>query len=184
VSGGRNRTGERLVRREAQKQNARGNARRFFYLNFLRQSVYTRSVPAFPVSERKARALRERLDALRCSERDLEETFFRRSGVDLRHRPTGVRIRCSEQSCQALNRFLARRMLADELEARLQKKTRHEVKAERIRKAKGKLKRPSVTECLDQFTLRPFPSAGRPSVPKELGKLLFRLENPGTEETS
>jgi hypothetical protein len=154
-----------------------------FYLNFLRQSVYTRLVPAFPVSERKARVLRERLDALRCSEKDLEETFFRRFGVELRHRPTGVRIRCSEQTCQALNRFLARRMLADELEARLQKKTRHEVKAERIRKAKGKLKRPSVTERLDQFALRPFSPTGRQSAPKELGKMLVRLENVGREET-
>ena len=99
-------------------------------------------MPAFPVSERKARALRERLNALQCSERDLEESFFQRSGVELRHRPTGIRIRCSEQRCQILNRFLARRMLADELEARLQNKTRHEVKAERIREAKGKLKCP------------------------------------------
>ena len=148
-----------------------------FCLNFLRKLVYTRSVPAFPVSERKARALRERLNALRCSEKDLEETFFRRSGVDLRHRPTGVRIRCSEQSCQALNRFLARRMLADELEARLQKKTRHEAKAERIRKAKGKLKRPSLTERLDQFALRPLCSTSQQLAPKELRKLLARLEN-------
>jgi hypothetical protein len=82
-----------------------------------------------------------------------------------------------------LNRFLARRMLADELEARLQKKTRHEVKAERIRKAKGKLKRPSVTERLDQFALRPFSPTGRQSAPKELGKMLVRLENVGREET-
>jgi hypothetical protein len=67
-------------------------------------------------------------------------------------------------------------MLADELEARLQKKTRHEAKAERIRKAKGKLKRPSLTERLDQFALRPLSSANR-SAPKELGKLLTRLEN-------
>ena len=140
-------------------------------------------MPAFPVTEKKARVLRERLDALRCSEKDLEERFFRRSGVELRHRPTGVRIRCSEQSCQALNRFLARRMLADELEARLQKKTRHEVKAEKIRKSKGKLKRPSVTERLDQFVLRPFPSTGQQSAPRELGKLLGRLENLGTDET-
>jgi hypothetical protein len=68
-------------------------------------------------------------------------------------------------------------MLADELEARLQKKTRHEAKAERIRKAKGKLKRPSATERLDQFALRPWSSASRQSPPKELGKLLNRLKN-------
>jgi peptide chain release factor len=127
--------------------------------------------------------LRERLNALQCSEKDLEESFFRRSGVQLRHQPTGIRIRCSEQRCQALNRFLARRMLADELEARLQKKTRHEVKAERIREAKGKLKRPSVRERLEQFALRPLAPAGQQSAPKELGKLLAHLENLANEET-
>jgi len=139
-------------------------------------------VPAFPVSERKARALRERLSALQCSEKDLEESFFQRSGVELRHRPTGVRIRCSEQRCQILNRFLARRMLADELEARLQNKTRREVKAERIREAKGKLKCPRVTERLDQFALRPLAPAAQQSAPKELGKLLAQLEYLGTDK--
>jgi len=140
-------------------------------------------VPAFPVSERKARALRERLSALQCSEKDLQESFFQRSGVELRHRPTGVRIRCSEQRCQALNRFLARRKLADELEARLERNTRHEVKAERIRETKGKPKRPSVTQRLDQFALRPLAPGGQQSAPKELGKLLTQLESLGTGVT-
>jgi hypothetical protein len=72
-------------------------------------------------------------------------------------------------------------MLADELEARLQKKTRHEIKAEKIREAKGKLKRASVTERFDQFALRPLSSAGQ-TAPKELEKLLGRLDKFGTEE--
>ena len=134
---------------------------------------------AFPVSERKARALRERLIALRCSDKDIEERFFGRFGVELRHRPTGIRIRCSEQSCQALNRFLARRNLTDELEARLQNKTRHKVKAEKLRDAKAKVRRPSVAERFDQFRLRPLASTGQQSAPRELGKLLALLENLG-----
>jgi peptide chain release factor len=97
-------------------------------------------VPAFPVSEKKALALRSRLEALQCSERDLKESFFSGNGVALRHRPTGIRVRCCRESSQALNRFLVRRLLADELEARLQNKTRHQVKAERLREAKGKRK--------------------------------------------
>ncbi|HWY91650.1 MAG TPA: hypothetical protein VNY04_02025, partial [Chthoniobacterales bacterium] len=72
------------------------------------------SVPAFPVSDKKARALRVRLAALQCSEQDLEESFFKGNGVDLRHRVTGIRIRCCRETSQALNRFLARRLLADE----------------------------------------------------------------------
>jgi protein subunit release factor B len=112
-------------------------------------------VPAFPVSDKKARALRSRLEALQCSEQDLEETFFRASGVDLRHRLTGIRIRCCRESSQALNRFLARRLLADELEARLQSKTRYQLKAEKLREAKGKRKEPSMGNKLRQYVLRP-----------------------------
>ena len=139
-------------------------------------------MPAFPVTEKKAKALRERLIALRCSEGDIEESFFQRWGVELRHRPTGVRIRCSERRCQALNRFLARRLLADELEARLQNKTRHIVKAEKIRELKGRTNRPGVAERLAQFTLRPLASARTETASKELGKLLTQLEKIKNEE--
>jgi hypothetical protein len=138
-------------------------------------------VPAFPVSEKKAKALRERLKVLRCSEGDIEESFFGRSGVELRHRSSGIRIRCSERR-QALNRFLARRLLADELEARLQNKTRHIVKAEKIREMKGKTTRRSVAERLAQFALRPLAPSGQYPVRKELGRLLSQLENVKKEE--
>ena len=137
---------------------------------------------AFPVSDRKAKALRERLTALRCSETDFEEVFFRRSGVELRHRPTGIRVRCTGGRSQALNRFLARRSLADELEARLQNKTRQVVKAEKIRESKARTKRRGVAEGLAQFTLRPLALAGRPTAPRELPKLLDQLEKVKREE--
>jgi len=139
-------------------------------------------VPAFPVSEKKAKALRERLTALRCSEGDIEETFFRRSGVELRHRPGGIRIRCAERRCQSLNRFLARRLLADELEARLQGKTRHIVKAQKIRELKGRTNRRGIAERLSQFALRPLTLPGQQPAPKELGKLLSQLEKIKKEE--
>jgi hypothetical protein len=121
--------------------------------------------------------------ALCCSERDIEESFFRRSGVDLLHRPTGIRVRCSQRSCQALNRFLARRLLADELEARLQNKTRHTVKAERIRELKGRTNRGGIAERLAQFALRPLALPGQQPAPKELVKLLTQLERIKKEET-
>jgi hypothetical protein len=139
-------------------------------------------VPAFPVSEKKAKALRERLIALGCSERNIEEHFLRRSGVELRHPPTGIRIRCSESRCQALNRFLARRLLADELEARLQNKTRHIVKAEKIRALKGRNNRPGVAEYLAQFSLRPLVPFDQQPVPKDLTQLLTQLEKIKEEE--
>jgi protein subunit release factor B len=139
-------------------------------------------VPVFPVSERKAKALRERMVALHCSEGDIEESFFQRWGVELRHRPTGIRIRCSEQRSQSLNRFLARRLLADELEARRQNKTRHIVKSEKIRESKGKPNRIGVAERFAQFTLRPLDLPGQQAASKELGKLLSQLEKIKKEE--
>ena len=69
-----------------------------------------------------------RLRALGVRDEDLEEAFVRASGpggqnvnkvstcVVLRHRPTGVTIRCQTERSQAANRWLARRRLAERLE--------------------------------------------------------------------
>jgi peptide chain release factor len=108
-------------------------------------------VPAFPVSAKKANALRERLVALHCSEGDFEEFFFGRTGVELRHRASGIRVRSRQRGCQALNRFIARRLLADELEARLQNKTRRMLKAEKIREAKRRNTRRGVASHLSRL---------------------------------
>ena len=109
---------------------------------------------AFPVSDRKARALRERLAALRCFEHEIQESFIKGNGVDLYHTSTGIRIRCCQRTSQALNRFLARRLLADELEARSQNKTRHQVKAEKLREAKRKRTVPSMAERFEEYVVR------------------------------
>jgi peptide chain release factor len=85
----------------------------------------------FGVSPEKERALEARLQALRIHEEDLEETFIRASGpggqhvnktstcVRLVHRPTGLFVKVQRSRSQGLNRFLARRLLADRLEQRL-----------------------------------------------------------------
>ena len=122
---------------------------------FQHDFLYKGIVPVFPVSDKKARALRTRFAALRCSEQDFEESFFKGNGVELRHRSTGIRIRCCRETSQALNRFLARRLLADELEARLQDKTRYQVKAERLREAKGRKRARSLNDDFRQYVLRP-----------------------------
>jgi peptide chain release factor len=82
----------------------------------------------FGVSQEKERALEVRLQALHIHEEDLEETFIRSSGpggqhvnktstcVRLLHRPTGLSVKVQESRSQGLNRFLARRLLADRME--------------------------------------------------------------------
>ena len=85
----------------------------------------------FPVSSEKERALAARMQALGVREGDLDEHFVRSRGkggqnvnkvstcVVLRHRPSGLIVKCQRERSQALNRFLARRELLDKLEARV-----------------------------------------------------------------
>ena len=85
----------------------------------------------FGVSQEKEHALEARLQALEIHEADLDETFIRSSGpggqhvnktstcVRLVHRPTGLSVKVQNSRSQGLNRFLARRLLADRIEQQL-----------------------------------------------------------------
>ena len=82
------------------------------------------------ITPQKEQALRERMARLGLRETDLEENFIKGSGaggqkinktascVWLRHRPSGIEVKCQRERSQALNRFFARRLLCDEWEAR------------------------------------------------------------------
>ena len=84
---------------------------------------------AFPVSPEKEAQLARRMAALDVRETDIEESFVRSGGhggqnvnktstcVMLLHRPTGLQVKCQATRQQGLNRFLARRLLLDKIEA-------------------------------------------------------------------
>jgi hypothetical protein len=136
-------------------------------------------VPVFPVSDRKAKALEQQMAAVACYERDIEETLLRRGGVVIQHRLTGIRVRCCRERSQGLNRFFARRLLVEELEAKQQNKTRHQLKAEKIREEKGRNSRSKVADILTQFRL-PGPDLDhRARVSKGLQRLLDDLSRQG-----
>ena len=106
------------------------------------------------VSAGKEKPLLERMRALGVREEDIEEQFVRSSGaggqkvnktstcVVLHHRPTGIRVKCQRERSQALNRFLARRILLDKIEAKLRgAESAEQQEIARIRRQKRKRSR-------------------------------------------
>ncbi|OGW82431.1 MAG: peptide chain release factor 1 [Omnitrophica bacterium GWA2_52_8] len=100
----------------------------------------------FPVSKKKSDALIRMMVRLGLRETDFEESFVRSSGpggqnvnkvstcVVLKHLPTGITVKCGQERSQAMNRFLARRILAGRIEAMVCGKQSEE--ARRIAKIK------------------------------------------------
>ena len=116
-------------------------------------------MPGFAVSEEKNRLLREKLEALGILEKDILEKFVRSPGhggqklnktascVYLKHLPTGIEVKCMRERSQSVNRFLARRELAEKLEALLAGKSGEADKSalarEKIRRQKQRRSRRS-----------------------------------------
>ena len=98
----------------------------------------------FPISQKKHLELEALMRRLQVREADLQESFTRAGGpggqnvnkvstcVVLRHRPSGLVVRCQRERSQALNRFLARQLLLRRLE--LQRFKRESEEAQRIAK--------------------------------------------------
>jgi len=121
----------------------------------------------FNVSGRKEDALKAKMASLGIKEADLDEKFIRASKaggqkvnktsscVYIRHRPTGIAVKCQQERSQALNRFLARRILANKIESLLLgRKAEQQKKIEKIRRQKRKRSRRAKEKMLRTKKIR------------------------------
>ncbi|QQR80458.1 MAG: peptide chain release factor-like protein [Deltaproteobacteria bacterium] len=116
----------------------------------------------FPVSPEKQKQLEEKMLRFGVREEDLLEDFIKGSGsggqkinktsvvVFLKHIPTGLIVRCQESRSQAMNRFLARRLLVEKIESQvLGKQSQEEQAREKIRRQKRKRSKRAKAKMLD-----------------------------------
>lgn len=117
----------------------------------------------FNISPEKETALESRMERLGVSEKDFRETFIRSSGpggqnvnktstcVYLAHLPTGLTVKCQQSRSQAMNRFLARRLLLDRIE-RIQtgRVSAEKMRIEKVRRQKRRRSRRTQERILQQ----------------------------------
>jgi protein subunit release factor B len=134
----------------------------------------------FAVSPEKEEALKQRMEKLALRESDLIEKFVRSQGkggqnvnktstcVYLKHLPTGLEVKCQQERSQALNRYIARRILADKLERIiLGKKSEEEQRIAKIRRQKRKRSKRAKEKMLEAKHRRSEVKQGRSFRPPE-----------------
>jgi peptide chain release factor len=130
-------------------------------------------------SSEKEAAVAARLVRLGVKPEDLIEKFIRAGGpggqnvnktstaVYLKHVPTGIEVKVQKERSQALNRFLARRLLADKIEARLRgEQSAEAARVAKLRRQKQRRSRRAKEKVLAAKSLQANKKASR-AVPDE-----------------
>jgi protein subunit release factor B len=117
----------------------------------------------FGASAKKEDALRQKMERLGIFEKDIVEKFVRSSGhggqnvnktstcVYLKHIPTQVEVKCQKERTQGLNRYYARKILADKIEAMvLGKESEEQQRIAKIRRQKRKRSQRAKEKMLDE----------------------------------
>ena len=121
----------------------------------------------YPVSHQKIEALQRRIAHLGLKESDFKESFIRSGGhggqnvnkvstcVVLKHLPTGLEVRCQMERSQAMNRFLAKRLLVEKIERRLLgEASAYEKAIQKIRRQKRKRSKRAKDKMLASKKIR------------------------------
>ena len=114
------------------------------------------------VSSAKRAALEKRLKLLGILKKDLTEKFILGSGsggqkgnktascVYLKHKPSGIEIKCQRSRSRELNRYYARRDLCERMAEQIEgEKSRRQQEAERIRRQKRRRSRRAKQKMLE-----------------------------------
>jgi peptide chain release factor len=116
----------------------------------------------FPVSEEKEAALWRRWEELEIRPEDVVESFVRSGGaggqnvnkvatcVQLKHLPSGIEVKCQQARTQAMNRYYARKILADKVETiKLGAASAEQQRIEKLRRQKRKRSKRAKEKMLD-----------------------------------
>ena len=116
----------------------------------------------YGVSQTKEKALLAKMKRLGIKESDITERFIRAKGpggqkvnktsscVYLKHKPTGIEVKCQKERSQALNRFFARSRLVSKIEARkLGKLSEEKKRIAKIRRQKRRRSARAKQKILD-----------------------------------